>query len=224
MCTTKHSFTAAIATTTTRNSRIVAFLISMAAAVFLAMRVYLAAVRFGTIAAGLHFLSNFFTILTNTCIMVAMGRTASGVTISAKIWLSLVSAILGVGLVFHVALKHLIHLPPGLPQISDQGVHTIIPISTVLWWMAFEKRILPFTAAFACITWPTTYCVYILLRTNLSEKPFYPYPFLNLPEIGTARFILNLTCLGLVFAGLGAALLVIQRCIVGDTSLKQKNK
>ena len=205
-----------------RRRRATTFVISMAAATFLGMRVWLAAERLGSVTASLSFLSHFFTILTNTAIFIFMTMAAWGVTIPPRISLALASAILGVGLVYHVALKHLLHLPPGLPTISDQGVHTVIPIMTLFWWIAFEQQqqTLPFSAAVSSVVWPLVYCLYILARANLSEQVFYPYPFLNLAEIGNAQFVVNVVCLGGVFAGLGALLLLLQRSV--RSLLKEK--
>ena len=212
-----------------------ALVISLCGVGFLLLRIHVASLRAGSLAQGLGFLSHFFTILTNTAVSLAMGWTAHqertavtlrnknssseprgggrGIAITPLVWLALVSAILGVGIVYHVALKHLRTLPPGLEKVADEGVHTVIPLLALAWWMLFEHRPVEFWAGFkACIVWPAGYGIYILIRANLFGG-FYPYPFLNLPKIGLAQFAVNVLVLGLVFGTLGLGLLFAKQQI-----------
>ncbi|CAB9527107.1 Inherit from proNOG: membrAne [Seminavis robusta] len=213
----------------TKNSRLAALAVCTTTVIFLSMRVWGSWIRRGSLATGLWFLSHFFTILTNAAVAVAMGVTAASSNknnnkaLSPSIWIALVSAILGVGIVYHAALKHLRTLT-GLNKIADEGVHTVVPIATFAWWMIFEHRPVPiWQGAKACVVWPVAYGVYILIRANLLDG-FYPYPFLNLPEIGLQQFVINCIGLGVVFGGLGAGLLGMKRGVEAVTKTKTETK
>lgn len=196
--------------------QVAAFVVAMLTFGFLAMRVSLASAQKGGLGAALYFLSHFFTILTNTAVGCTMAWTAhrrKANLVPPAMWLALVAAILGVGIVYHIALKHLRTLKPGAEKISDEGVHTVVPLMTLGWWMLFEKRpVDTWHGAQACLVWPLTYSFYILVRAHLFGG-FYPYPFLNLVEIGSTQFAINVAGLAIVFAGLGVTLLEMKRGI-----------
>ena len=73
----------------------------------LLLRVYLAAPDHGSTLGGVSYLSQFFTILTNTLVMVAMGYIGSGRRIRHTIMVPLIVSISAVGVLYHVLLAHL---------------------------------------------------------------------------------------------------------------------
>nr|WP_255599315.1 Pr6Pr family membrane protein [Hasllibacter sp. MH4015] len=135
--------------------------------------------------------------------MIAVGRDLSPRLIKA-----ICIAIVLVGLIYHTLLAHLVALS-GLDLWADHGTHTFVPILSGLWWLflapkpGFRWADIPLWVA-----WPVIYCIYILIRASFTG--FYPYPFLNVPEIGwdglaapVAGLLVGFVLVGLVMTGLG---------------------
>ena len=110
--------------------------IAAVAGVTLLARVGLRLDRGESLGDALAFMTQFFTILTNALVTGTMALIAAGAQIRARIVLAVVIAIAGVGLIYHAALAHLVSLS-GLDLLADHGVHTIVPILSVLWWLAW---------------------------------------------------------------------------------------
>lgn len=158
---------------------------------------------------GLSHLSQFFTILTNLLVLVVMIAIGLNRKLPQGILESLVVAIVCVGVIYHLRLAHL-WSPQGVAMLADQGVHTVVPLLTFLWWLIFSDMCaMSWKDTLKAIVWPLTYVSYALIRAQWSD--FYPYPFLNLTELGTARLVLNVIGLSFVFYMLGFVLLAIAR-------------
>mmetsp|Transcript_19702 Transcript_19702/g.47562 ORF Transcript_19702/g.47562 Transcript_19702/m.47562 type:complete len:348 (-) Transcript_19702:136-1179(-) len=196
------------------------------------------------VSTSINFLSHFFTILTNAWLTASMlyvsyietrafgsektinSRTAATTTTTTPmitalpppVFLAMTTSIVIVGIVYHIALRHLVELPPGiLPILSDHGVHTITPVLMILWWLVFEAplRKLRWSDSLWTILWPLLYVTYILFRAIVLDERFYPYPFLNLPVIGTKQLYLNVACLSMAFIMLGNCLVGMNHVLYG---------
>lgn len=191
-------------------ARYSAIAIAIFTAATLLVRVVLASEEHGSVVSGVLFLSQFFTILTNFFVLIAMLTIALGYTLSKGILEALVVAIVCVGVIYHALLADL-WSPQGLAMLADQGVHTVVPVLTFVWWLMFsEIGVMSWKDVFKATVWPLVYVCYALLRGQWSS--FYPYPFLNLTELATVSLIYNIVGLSFVFFMLGLGLLVIDRC------------
>lgn len=196
--------------------RSAAALIAIVAGVTLLARVGLRLDQGESLGEALSFLTQFFTILTNTLVLVYMALVALGRRIPARIGLAVIVSIACVGILYHALLAHLVELS-GLDLLADHGVHTIVPILSVVWWLVWaEKPHLSWSDPFLWVAWPLAYSAYALVRASFSG--FYPYPFIDLPTLGVAGLAANMV--GLVFgfvviggliAGLGHLLRVARR-------------
>lgn len=125
------------------------------------------------------------------------------------LFMALVVAIVCVGVLYHLLLAHL-WSPQGILFFVDHGVHSIVPLLTFLWWLFFSNMsALSWSDSFKAMLWPLVYVVYVLVRAQWSD--FYPYPFLNLNELGAGRLVVNIVCLSLVFFMVGLVLYFIAR-------------
>jgi len=139
---------------------------------------------------------SFFTILTNT--LVALFFTASVLT--TKKFLpkllkkdgtitAITAFILIVGLVYQLVLRS-IWEPKGLQYIVDELLHTIIPLYMLgYWYFNVNKRDINPKAVFIWLLYPLIYVVFIMVRGSFAN--YYPYPFLNVSEIGFKKAISN---------------------------------
>ncbi len=183
--------------------------VAVAAAITLAARFYLRILQSDGILDALSYMTQYFTILTNAIILLLMLLIALGRTVSPRIVKAFVIAIVCVGLVYHTLLAHLISLT-GLDFWSDQGAHTLVPLMSVLWWMFLSPKVGFQRSDIALwVIWPAVYCIYILIRANFSG--FYPYPFLNLPEIGWTGLMTSILGILLGFIAIGLLLTAVAR-------------
>lgn len=192
-----------------KTARGCALALAMIAAITLIARLVLSSQEHGSIILGLSHLSQFFTILTNLLVVVVMIAIGLNRKLPQGILEGLVVAIVCVGVIYHLLLAHL-WSPQGVAMLADQGVHTVVPILTFLWWLIFSDMCaMSWKDTLKAIVWPFIYVSYALIRAQWSD--FYPYPFLNLTELGAARLVLNVIGLSFVFYMLGLILLAIAR-------------
>tara|TARA_R110002049_G_scaffold4504_1_gene31298 strand:+ start:13640 stop:14263 length:624 start_codon:yes stop_codon:yes gene_type:complete len=156
---------------------------------------------------------SFFTILTN--IMVALFFTLSylnskkkplNLFISNGALTALTTFILIVGLVYQVSLRHIWN-PTGLQFVVDELLHTVIPIYLLIYWFRYSNKSDLETKSVLCwLLYPIIYVMFIFSRGYLSG--YYPYPFLNIPEIGIQIALINI---GII---LGVSILIMILLIV----------
>ncbi len=139
---------------------------------------------------------SFFTILTN--ILVAIFFTYRIFSPSAKQFAifnkkealtALTTFILIVGLVYQFVLRG-IWEPKGIQFIVDELLHTVIPLLMLIYWIAFSiKERSAFRDSVIWLLYPLFYLFFVLVRGSFSN--YYPYPFLNIQEIGIEKVLFN---------------------------------
>lgn len=158
----------------------------------------------------------YFTILTN--IFVVLVATAPSLFRQSKLgqWFSTpvvmgcaVTAILFVGLAYHVLLRHVWH-PEGLQLVADYLLHYITPASLVLFWIAVPPRqSLHKLDPVRWTIYPLGYFVYVLIRGLLGDT--YPYYFINVSQIGYSQTIINALALCMVYVILGSLVFALTK-------------
>ncbi len=146
----------------------------------------------------------YFTILTNILVAltftVLLFRPKSGWAnfFSRPSTLTAVTAYITlVGITYQVILRSTWN-PQGLQMIVDELLHSVIPAFVVLYWLLFlPKTGLQWKSVFPWVIYPACYLVLILFRGAFSG--FYPYPFVNVKELGYNKVILNSGLILVVF-------------------------
>jgi|GEM_PF-594435 len=175
----------------------------------LILRIYLSAQEHGSILSGISYLSQFFTILTATIVMMLFFYVGFYKHKGIKFVEPIIIAAIGVGILYHALLAHLWN-PTGLIWLADQGVHTVMPLLAFLWWILFrDARVIQWRVALLGIIWPLVYSGYALIRAEFTN--FYPYPFLNLENLGWSKLVQNIAMLTLTFFIIGLFLSLISR-------------
>ena len=141
---------------------------------------------------------SFFTILTN--LLVAIYFTVHYFGLKNKLFSLFIKPttltaitvfILIVGSVYQIALRH-IWQPTGLQRIVDELLHTIIPLYFLMYWFLNSKKEgLNIKRLLSWLLYPLLYSLFIFIRGYFSN--YYPYPFLNIEEIGMAQTVLNMS-------------------------------
>ena len=147
---------------------------------------------------------SFFTILTNTLVAVYFSYVALSKQIAYLKWFDSPGSLTAVtvyitivGLVYQIMLRH-IWEPAGLQMVVDELLHSVIPICVIFFWYRYEnKSKLDWRNIPNWLVYPLVYLVYILIRGSFSG--FYPYPFINVSELGMQKVALNAVILLGVF-------------------------
>jgi hypothetical protein len=195
---------------TSRTGReIGAGVIALVAGVTLMVRLILRVQETGGGLDALSTMSQYFTILTNSLVFLIMVVIAKGADVPPRMLNAIIVAIAGVGIIYHTLLAHLVNLS-GIDLLADHGTHTIIPLMAVIWWIGWvEKPPFIWKDPLIWVIWPALYCFYILIRASFSG--FYPYPFLNVPELGVSGLVVNIGGLIVGFIAIGLILFILGR-------------
>ncbi len=153
--------------------------------------------RYGSEWATVWGMARFFTILSHVLIALTFFTAAfRREGISAPWIAALTLTIVLVGAVYHALLRGITEFT-GIGYWADLGLHTVVPVATLLWWFAFApKGRLRYGDLPMFIVWPCVYVAYALGRG--ASDGIYPYPFMNVAEIGPLATATNLA--GLLLA------------------------
>ncbi|EAQ13797.1 hypothetical protein BD830_10282 [Maritimibacter alkaliphilus HTCC2654] len=196
----------------TPTARLAATLIALAALAALVMQCVVSYGLAGGFGAMLWVILGYFTVLTNILVFASFARMAATGRMLSAGWLAgLTLWIAIVGVVYHTLLAN-IWEPQGLALWADQGLHTVTPLLTLAFWLAFApKGGLGVMDAVRWLGWPLIYVIYALVRGIFTQK--YPYPFIDLNVLTAGQVAVNSVGLtvafflgGLVFVGLARAL------------------
>jgi len=160
----------------------------------------------------------FFTILTNLMVGIASAvsaiapNSASGRLLAGANTRAGVVLYIGlVGIVYHVLLAGLWD-PQGWQKIADLLLHTATPVMIAIAWIFFDaKKDLTLKALPQIIVYPVAYTVYAMIRG--AGDGFYPYPFIDVSELGYARVLMNVVGLTAAFLFSGGLLILTGRAL-----------
>jgi hypothetical protein len=153
---------------------------------------------------------SYFTILTN--IIVALYFTLMLSPVKRRTWIgsdstatAVVVYILVVGIVYNLVLRQL-WAPTGLQKMVDELLHTVNPLYFLLYWVLLVPKVrLNWKDVLSWLIYPFVYCIYILVRGQLTNE--YPYPFIDAGQLGLGQVLLN--CVGLFVFFLVLSLLFV---------------
>lgn len=155
---------------------------------------------------------SFFTILTNFIVALCVTflllkpNTRWGNFFSKTATLTAITVYITiVGIVYNVILRFLWQ-PQGLQYVVDELLHTVIPILFILLWILFiPKPGLQYKNALPWLIYPLVYVIYTAIHGEMTG--YYPYPFINIAELGYNKVLINTG--GLLIAFLGLSLFFI---------------
>ena len=152
---------------------------------------------------------SYFTILTNTLVALYftsswMGIKQSGYRLfsSPGVFTAITTYITVVGITYQVLLRHTWQ-PTGLQLVVDELLHTIIPVLVIIFWYVYaNKSKLMYKQIINWLIYPLIYLVFVLARGALSD--FYPYPFIDVGNLGWVKVFANSFVLIIFFMALSA--------------------
>ena len=162
----------------------------------------------------------YFTLTTNllvavTCVMLLVAPNARlGEFFGrSKTLTATTTYIMVVGIIYNVLLR-IIWKPEGLQLIVNELLHAIIPILFLMYWLAFvKKNDLKWSDIWLWLLYPLIYTIYIFIFGAITN--FYPYPFINLAQLGLVKTIIN-AC------GVTVFFIIISLSLIGVSKIYKK--
>lgn len=173
-----------------------------------------------SLIGGLVNLFCFFTVLSNTLVATVLTHAAFGRESRARRWFlspavssCIATSIVLVALAYSVLLRHLWH-PEGWQWLADELLHDVMPlVFAVYWWREVPKGQLRVWHLAAWALYPAGYFALVLLRGH--EIGVYPYPFVDVAQLGYGQAMLNALGVLAGFWGIGLVLLGVDRWRAG---------
>ena len=118
-----------------------------------------------------------------------------------------------VGIVYNVILRSQ-WTPTGLQMIVDELLHTAIPVLVIMFWLVFVPiEELKWKNAFPWLIYPAIYMIYALIHGAITK--FYPYPFVDVNELGYNKALINT-------GGVLLVILILSLALIGTGKLMKK--
>ena len=172
-----------------------------------------------SLLGGLINFFSFFTVLTNTLVVVVLSyalvqrdSAAKRFFLAPGISSGIAVSIVVVSLAYNLLLRHLWQ-PEGFQFVADELLHDVMPaLFFIYWWRCVPKGSLRFKHIGAWVIYPLVYFAYVLLRGHLLGQ--YQYPFIDVDALGYPQVFVNA-------GGILAGFIVIALTVLGlDRLLK----
>lgn len=139
---------------------------------------------------------SFFTVTTNILLGICFlslwlfrNQKVGKFFAKSSIITALTVYILVVGLIYNLLLRGLV-LPTGWARVADELLHVVSPIIFLTFWIFFVEKInLKYSSAFNWLSYPMAYIIFVVIRGHFIHQ--YPYPFINVVNLGYPKAILN---------------------------------
>lgn len=149
-----------------------------------------------SLLGGLISFLSFFTVLTNTLVVVVLSywlvkRESAGKRffLAPVISSGIAVSIVVVSLAYNLLLRHL-WTPEGFQFIADELLHDVMPVLfLIFWWRCVPKGSLRVRHIAGWVIYPLVYFAYVLLRGHLLGQ--YQYPFIDVDSLGYPQVFVN---------------------------------
>lgn len=184
-------------------ARVLAGLVALIAWIGLGVQFDASFATFQTVPATLWAMLLYFTVIVNLFVAILFTGAALGAERIATPFLlgGVTIAILLVGIVYNTLLKGMFELSGGA-KLADLINHSVTPVTVTLFWIfVAPKGGLTRRAPLQWALLPLAYFAYALTRAGIEGK--YPYPFMNVAELGWPRTLINASIMALGFVAMG---------------------
>ena len=163
---------------------------------------------------GIERLSSYLTNLTIfavavcfSCVAARAGTPVGRFFRKPPVVTAVVVYIVFVGLAYNLLLRSL-WTPSGYRAVLNECLHTVVPILSALYWLLFVPRFhLTLHKTLLWLIYPLGYLCLTLWRGSTSD--FYPYPFIDVGELGYPHVLLNASLLVVAFLILMAVFIAL---------------
>jgi hypothetical protein len=178
--------------------------------------------EYSSVAETLFVYFGYFTVWANILIALALAapllnpdRKLANFFKRPAVRAALASYILMVSVVYHMLIVPYWN-PQGFTWVTATGLNTVMPILYIIDWLFFaEKRPIFYKHLPYWLIFPAVYGVTSIIRGLLTNV--YPYPFLNVTELGIGNVLFNMFGLVAVFAVVGPIFIGVAHLISDRT-------
>lgn len=168
---------------------------------------------------------SYFTILTNLLVAIYFVRVTYQNQKAKEIFhinfstLTAVTVYITiVGLVYQILLRQA-WSPTGMQKIVDEILHSANPLFVICFWFLNVKgNLLHYRRIPTWLIYPLIYLFYVMIRGHFSN--FYPYPFIDVSELGRSQVFVNSFGMTLLFIIVSTIFVWLNRNI--NTELNKK--
>ncbi|WP_029276857.1 Pr6Pr family membrane protein [Pedobacter borealis] len=147
---------------------------------------------------------SYFTVTTNIIVAVCFTtlwlfrKSVLGNFFAKPTTLTAITVyIVVVGLIYNITLRGLAS-PVGWARLADELLHVVSPLIFLFFWIFFVKKsTLQYRQAITWLAYPLLYVVFTVVRGYLINK--YPYPFIDVVQLGYPKAILNAIVILFIF-------------------------
>jgi hypothetical protein len=156
---------------------------------------------------------SYFTVLSNifvaVCCTALLVNPAHRFFSRASTQASLVLYIAVVGLVYNTVLRFL-WTPEGLQWAVDELLHAVMPALYIIYWIIYSpKKDLAWKQLPGWMVYPLAYMAYTIIHGAISG--FYPYPFIDVVQLGYPAALRNAAAILLLFVAAAAGIMAVGR-------------
>ena len=178
--------------------------------------------EYSSIAETLFVYLGYFTVWANVLIALAFtapllnpDRKLADFFMRPAVRAALATYILMVSVVYHMLIVPYWN-PQGFTWLTATGLNTVMPILYIIDWLFFaEKRPIFYKHLPYWLIFPAVYGVTSIIRGLFTNV--YPYPFLNVAELGIGDVLFNMFGLVAVFAVVGPVFITVAHLISDRT-------
>jgi len=158
----------------------------------------------------------FFTIDSNliigaVCLLLAIRLDRTSPVFHVARLTGLVAIVI-TGIVFHVAIANLLELD-GWAQAANQLQHTVVPVMSVAGWLMFGPRgHATRTYAGLALIFPVLWMIFTVSRGAAIH--WYPYPFINVDDLGYVRVAVNSVWIAVLFFAIAGGAVALDKFLV----------
>jgi len=160
-------------------------------------------------------LFSYFTIQSNILAAIAAGmllwRPDRRGRVFAVLRLDALLCIAVTGIVYHAVLAGLQELTPS-GALANLMLHTVVPVGTVVAWLVVgpRPRLSPAVVGWSLV-YPLGWIAYTFVRGAVVD--WYPYPFLDVSEIGLQSALVRTGVVAVIFLVLAFLVLGLEKIL-----------
>lgn len=148
---------------------------------------------------------SFFTVQSNIMLGIGAAILAVHPRADGPVFRVLrIAGLIGIavtGVVYVTLLRGIVDLD-GIAMATNIGFHYLAPLLGVVGWALFGPwPRLDVRTVVLSLGWPVAWLVYTLIRGEIVD--WYPYPFIDVAELGYGRTLLNAAGITVVFLAVG---------------------
>jgi hypothetical protein len=192
-----------------KNKKVLEYIIALVAWFAVLLQAYLTTGSLGNLFSYFTILTNSLVAISITCILFFPNKKPGIFFSKPSVSSAVTLYIFIVALVYNTVLRGIFVLN-GLVLFVDTLLHVIVPVLYILYCFLYVPRgVLKWQDGVSWIFFPLLYLIYSLIRGEIIN--WYPYPFLNVSELGYIKVFINLATMVAVFFVAGLCLIGFNR-------------